>query len=283
MGLPQFTFENVEVRLARNSAEVEAAQHLRYKVFYEEYSARASDEMVKEKRDIDAFDSVADHLIVLDNSKNNLREKIVGTYRLLRQSIAEKQGKFYTSDEYNIDPLLQSKMPLLELGRSCVLAEYRTRPILNLLWEGITEYLLDHNIELMFGCASFQGTDIEQLSKPLAYMYHNHLAPAQLLPRALDARYIDMNLHPAEEVNNKAVFNALPPLIKGYLRIGAYIGDGAVIDEQFNTTDVCIVLPTDKVAPRYRKHYSRKVNRDIPHKEECSKSDQTQPQAQAQQ
>lgn len=260
MGISQLNIKDVEIKLAENEAEVEAAQRLRYRVFYEEYKAKPSAEMAEHRRDMDSFDQVADHLIVLDNSIKDPIDRIVGTYRLLRHEAADEHGRFYTSDEYDIGPLLQSGSRLLELGRSCVLADYRTRPVLQLLWEGIIEFMLDHKVGTMFGCASLHGTDIDALSQQLAYLHHYHLAPADVRPRALDERYVDMNLHAKDDIDEREVFKSLPPLIKGYLRVGCTIGEGAVIDHQFNTTDVCIVLPMKKFAPRYRKHYARKIN-----------------------
>lgn len=268
MGVSQINIENVSVRLAKSPVEIDAAQHLRYRVFYEEYGAKPTPEMASRRRDFDGYDAISDHLIVVDESIDDPIEKIVGTYRLLRRGAAEKYGRFYTSDEYNISSLLDSGATLLELGRSCVLAEYRTRPVLQLLWQGITDYMLDHDIELMFGCASLHGTDVVALSQSLAYLYHYHLAPVDLRPRALNERFVDMNLHAKEDINPKEAFSALPALIKGYLRLGAHIGEGAVIDQQFNTTDICIVMPMKQVTERYRKFYSRKVNRPIPSQEE---------------
>ena len=264
MGISQPNIEKISVRLAKDRGEVESAQHLRYKVFFEEYGAKPTPETLRERRDFDSFDDVADHLVVVDEAIADPRSRIVGTYRLLRKEAADKHGCFYTSGEYDIAPLLESEAQLLELGRSCVQAEYRTRPIMQLLWQGITDYMLDHDIGLMFGCASLPGTDIGALSKQLAYLYHYHRMPQNLRPRALDGRYVDMNLHAKEDLDARAVFNELPPLIKGYLRVGAGIGEGAVIDEQFNTTDVCIMLDTAKLTERYRRYYSRKVNRPIP-------------------
>lgn len=255
--------DRIEVKIAQSEADIQAAQSIRYQVFYEEYGAKPNDEMLTAKRDIDQYDPITDHLIVIDNDRPS-RSQIVGTYRLLRREIAEKHGRFYTSDEYNIDPLLNFDQGLLELGRSCVLPDYRTRPILQKLWEGIAHYVADHNIELMFGCASFHGTDIDALAGPLSYLYHYHLAPDNLCPRAVDSRFVAMNIIAKEELDAKSTFIAMPPLMKGYIRLGAYIGDGAVIDEQFNTVDVCIVMPTYLVKDKYAKHYQRKTQKIIP-------------------
>lgn len=259
--------DKIVVRLARTKQEIEAAQSLRYSVFYEEYGATPSLEMESVKRDFDPFDDVADHLIVYhgheddDATDGNL---IIGTYRLLRRDVADNHGRFYTSDEYDISPILKKNKGQLELGRSCVLAEYRTRPVMHKLWQGLTDYIMDHNIEYLFGCASFQGTDVDAISKQLAYIHHYHRAPEDLRMRALESRYIEMNLHEKDDIDVKDVFSSLPPLIKGYLRVGVLVGDGAVIDEQFNTIDVCMVMPTNRIPERYIKHYTREDNINSP-------------------
>ena len=254
--------QNVIVRLARDEREIEEAQRLRYRVFYEELAATADKEMALVRLDRDDFDKYADHLVVTDE-RRPAGDRIVGTYRLLRRELAMKFGGFYSSTEFDIAPLLNSGHSLLELGRSCVMPEYRTRPVLQLLWQGIADYMTDHKIDLLFGCASLHGTDIKNISTPLSYLHHYHLAPEYLRPRALKGRYINMNIIPKEDIDRKRAFAKLPPLIKGYLRVGATIGDGAVIDEQFNTTDVCILMQTNMVSSRYRKHYERKILKSL--------------------
>jgi len=255
--------DKVTVRLAISAAEIEAAQRLRYKVFYEEYKAIADEKTAASKIDIDEFDSVTDHLVVLDENLPPGPGQIVGTYRLLRREVADRYGRFYTSGEYDIKPLLNSGAVLLELGRSCVLPPYRTRPVLQKLWQGIALYVAEHNIGLMFGCASLHGTDVDALSSQLSYLHHYHLATPELRPRALESRYIDMNIMPKDAIDVKRTFASLPPLVKGYMRLGATVGDGAVIDHQFNTTDVCIVMPTHLVTEKYFKHYQRVTNNTI--------------------
>lgn len=253
------------VRLAKNKDEIEDAQRLRYAVFYEEYGAKPDEKMKAEKRDFDEFDDITDHLVVVVKTPGDKKEKIVGTYRLLRQEVAQRENKsFYSSDEYDISNLIGSGQTLLELGRSCVLSEYRTKPILNLLWQGIADYITDNKIDLLFGCASFQGTNIDDMALQLSYMHHYHSTPDDIAPVALPSRNVEMNIIPKDEINEKRAFASLPPLIKGYLRLGATIGHGAVIDEQFNTTDVCIVVQTHLMTDRYRKYYERKIQKVMP-------------------
>ena len=263
MGSSQNCADTVVVRLAATPEEIEATQHLRYKVFYEEFHAVATPDMRRLRRDFDDYDTFADHLIVIDEAIADPMQRIVGTYRLLRREAAQAYGRFYTSNEFDIGLLTRSDASLLELGRSCVLAEYRTRPVLQLLWQGITEYMIDHDIDLLFGCASFPGTDPKAIERELSYLYNFHLAPPALRPRALAERYVEMDTLPREQINPKEIFAGLPPLIKGYLRVGATIGQGAIVDRQWNSIDVCIVMPLQQVADRYRRHYSRKVNRNL--------------------
>lgn len=259
MNAPNNLENTTTVRLASTPAEIEEAQRLRYKVFYEEYGAKASSKTQKQKKDCDDFDEITDHLIVL-----NEEQEIVGTYRLLRQAVAEKHGRFYSDNEYDIKNLINSKQSLLELGRSCVLAEYRTQPVLNILWQGIADYITDHKIDLLFGCASFRGTDVKSIEKQLSYLHHFHSTEPNISPVALPEHYVDMNIIAKEELDERRVFVSLPPLIKGYLRLGATIGEGAVIDRQFNTIDVCIVVQTSLMTERYRKHYERKIRKTMP-------------------
>lgn len=253
----------MEIRLAQSDEERAAAQHLRYRVFYEEMKARPTAEMAAAKRDFDKVDDVADHLLVLDHDRGTGGEAVVGTYRLIRRAAAEKLGHFYSADEYDISAL-EKTFPgeVLELGRSCVDEAYRTRQVMELLWRGIAAYVFHYDIEVMFGCASMPGNDVDALALPLSYLYHNHLAPADRRPVALPDQYVDMNRIPGDEIDMKQGLRAVPPLIKGYLRLGGYVGDGAVIDPQFNTVDVCVVVETKQVTDRYYKHYAKRTGNE---------------------
>jgi putative hemolysin len=247
---------NLTVRLAQSADEIDAAQALRYRVFYEEMGAKADHGMAQLRRDFDEFDTACDHLLVLDRRLDGERQ-VVGTYRLIRRPAAARRGRFYSEAEYDISTLLQRPGELLELGRSCVDAAYRTRPTMQLLWRGIAAYVFHYGIEVMFGCASLPGTDPQALALPLSYLHHHHLAPPELRPRALEQRYVPMQLLPPEAIDAARGLAELPPLIKGYLRLGGFVGDGAVIDRQFNTTDVSIVVKTDLVTEKYYRHYER--------------------------
>ena len=247
------------VRLARGIEEIEASQALRYRVFYEEMAAQSTEAMRQVGRDFDDFDPICDHLLVLDYERGDGVKAVVGSYRLLRREIALQNRGFYSADEYDIAPLVRFPEKVLELGRSCVDADYRSGATMQLLWQGITAYVIHHDIAVMFGCASVPGTDPQDHAELLSYLYHYHLAPPAVRPKALAERRVDMNFMPAEQVDQRRARSALPPLIKGYLRLGGCVGDGAVVDYQFNTTDVCVVLNTELVTDRYIRHYQRGV------------------------
>ena len=257
--------KSLEARLARTPLEVRYAQKLRYHVFYEEMQAVPNAKARLARRDADPFDAICDHLLVLDHSVTQIgglarwrrNPRVVGTYRLLRQSVAARHGGFYTQSEFDIAPLVAAHRDLrfLELGRSCVLKPYRTRPTVELLWQAIWSYAYRHNVDVMIGCASIAGTDPKELAVPLSFLHHFALAPPEWRAKAQPDRHIDMNILPKDEIDPKEALRALPPLIRGYLRLGAHIGEGAVIDHQFGTTDVLIILPFARIDKRYSTHF----------------------------
>ena len=254
------------VRLARSRQEIITAQELRFSVFYEELRANPDLASAQSRRDADRFDEFCDHLIVVHRTpKNGSGEfaiddgEMVGTYRLLSQSVAEQNGGFYTQSEFNIAPLLAAKPDLkfLELGRSCVLKQYRTKPVVELLWQGIWNYVRQYGLDVMLGCASLEGIDQKVHASILNFLARNCAAPPEWRVCALPERYIEMKTNDESATDSKAALKALPPLIKGYLRLGCYIGEGAVIDRQFNTTDVLIILPVSQINPRYFTHFGQ--------------------------
>lgn len=269
LGLADATIRSgaLEVRLARSRAEIDAAQKLRYRVFVDEMGAKPVGFAADQGRDADKFDEYCDHLLVLDHSLGD-EAQIVGTYRLLRRSVADRHDGFYSASEFDISRMLSMEGELLELGRSCVDKAHRNRSTMQLLWKGIAAYVFAHDIKMMFGCASLPGTDVAAHAGALGYLHHNHLAPEAIRARALPERFVSMDLVAAADANHadafvafdaRTVIAALPPLIKGYLRVGGFVGEGAVIDHEFNTIDVCIQVVTDTVTEKYLKHYSREI------------------------
>lgn len=254
----------LETRLARNEREIDAAQSVRYRVFVEEMKARLPAEAMRRKRDIDAWDSVCDHLLVLDKAiEGDSEDQIVGTYRLLRQEIALANSGFYSASEFDIAGLV-ARHPgkrFMELGRSCVLPEYRTKRTVELLWQGNWAYAVKHRMDAMIGCASFPGVQPEAHALALSFLHHNCVAKGEWEASALPELYHEMDLVPAEALNARKALNAMPPLIKGYMRLGAMFGSGAVVDHAFNTTDVLVVLPVSSIAGRYISYYGGEAER----------------------
>jgi putative hemolysin len=262
---------SLELKLSRGPADVKQAQKLRYKVFYKEFGATRDARTFMLKRDIDVFDPVCDHLLVIDHDARRKKPwrgpKVVGTYRLLGQKLGRPDGGFYTSGEYDVESLIgrHPGLRFLELGRSCVLPPYRDKRTVELLWHGIWTYVLRHGFQAMIGCASFSGTNPEEHALALSYLYHFARADDDWQAEARPGLGVDMNLIPAGQIDPKQAIRQLPPLIKGYLRIGARFGRQAVIDRQFGTTDVLVVLPVSKISPRYIGHFGAGAERHALH------------------
>lgn len=252
---------SLEVRLARGPREIWRAQRLRYRVFYQEMSAKPDVVSRMFRRDADRFDGACDHLLVIDHAARGrfggLKPQVVGTYRLMRQSAAMRLGGFYTQAEFDVAPLIarHQGQRFLELGRSCVLKPYRNKRTVELLWHGIWAYLQHHRIDAMFGCASFDGTDPDALALPLSFLHHHARSQGEWSAAAHREHYVGMDRLPAGMVDAKLALKRMPPLIKGYLRLGARFGTGAVIDRQFGTTDVLVVLPVSAIDRRYADYY----------------------------
>jgi putative hemolysin len=255
----------LEIRLARHAADVRRAQRLRYRVFFEEGAALPHAPTRLARRDVDRFDGVCDHLLVLDhaNLRPSGRPTVAATCRLLRQDVAERHGGFYSANEFDIGALLKrdGRRTFGELGRACVLAPYRNKRTVELLWHGIWACMLRHRIDVMIGCGSLEGTNPDALALPLSFLHHFAAAPPAWHARALPRRRVDMNRLPKSAIDPKTALRALPPLIKGYLRLGALVGDGAVIDRRFGTTDVLIVLPVAAINARYVEHFGAEAER----------------------
>ncbi len=253
-----FSAGALEVRLARDEAEILASQRLRYRVFYEEMAAHPTPETARARRDSDGFDPLCDHLLVVDRTAGPDPERyVVGSYRLIRREAARRHGGFYTAGEFDIAKIEALPGEILELGRSCVAREHRNRPTMQLMWLGISAYVFHYDIEIMFGCASLAGTDVDAVAGQLSYLHHYHRAPDTFCPVALPGRYVEMNRLAKDAIDPRRMLASLPPLIKGYLRLGGFVGEGAVVDEQFNTIDVCIQVKTELVTEKYVRHYER--------------------------
>ncbi len=246
------TDPNLSVRLAASEDDIRAAQRLRYAVFVDELGASGG--MVDHAAGLeqDAYDAAAEHLILEDRRRPGA---VVGVYRLLTEAAAARAGGFYSEAEYDLAPLKASGRRLLELGRSCLHPEYRGGTSMLLLWRGVGEYVLRNRIEVLFGVASFHGTDVAPLAGPLSLLHHRFLAPPELRVRARQDAFQPMDLLPEDEIDRAAAMRATPALIKAYLKLGGCVGEGAYVDRAFNTIDVCLVMDTAAMGAEARRRY----------------------------
>ncbi len=249
-----------EIRLARDAQDLRASQRLRYAVFVEELGGDGPLIDHEGRLEGDEFDPLYDHLVLIDASKPpESLDYVVGAYRLLRSDRAAEIGRFYCDAEYDLAPLRASGRRLLELGRSCVHPDHRGGAAMLMLWNALADYVLAHEIEVLFGVASFHGTDPERLKMPLAWLHHHHLAPEALRPRARPEQFQRMDLLPAGALDRRAALAEMPNLIKAYLRLGGFVGEGAFIDRPFNTTDVLLLMDTKAMSGKHRDFYTRRV------------------------
>jgi putative hemolysin len=252
---------SLELRIAVKKSEIRKAQKLRYKVFFEEGSATADPRLALIRRDICPFDKVCDHLLVIDHMARNrfgkLKPRVVGAYRLLRQEVAQAHFGFYSAQEFDIGPLLarHPQSRFLELGRSCVLPEYRGKKTIEMLWRGIWTYVKFYRIDAMIGCASIEGTDVQELANQLTFLHQFAQASSEWQTSPLPHRHTEMNQIEKAKIDAKRALASLPPLIKGYMRVGAKFGNGAVVDKQFGVTDVFVIMPISEIDTRYIEYF----------------------------
>ena len=245
------------VRMAENQSEVIAAQRLRYRVFVEELGGNGTLVDHQNRLERDEFDEFAKHLILIDNDlPDDDPDRVVGAYRLMTSEDARRAGRFYSASEYDLKPLIDSGRKLLELGRSCLLPEQRGGTAMHRMWATLAGFVLSEGCEILFGVASFHGTDAEALAEPLSALYHKHLAPEDIRVRALPPNRIEMNRVPLEQIDSARALKATPALIKAYLRLGGFVGDGAWLDREFNTIDVCLMVDTGRMNPRRKAKYT---------------------------
>ena len=247
------------VRLAESETDIAAAQRLRYRVFVEEMGASATPEDAELRRERDSFDQFFDHLILIDTEAehDDPLDYVAGVYRLLRGEVARRGCGFYGESEYDLTKIRNYPRETVELGRSCVDQEYRGGAAMHLLWTGLGKYVAEHNIEIMFGVASFHGADPAPLALPLSYLHWNHLAPEDLRVRTREEHFVPMDTVPADQVNRAEAMKMIPALIKAYIRLGGFVGEGAYVDKDFNTVDVCLLMDTSRMVDRYKNFYQR--------------------------
>ena len=250
---------NFQIKLAETPDELTAAQRLRYRVFARELGAHGPTVDHEAGIERDSFDPFYDHLLLIDRRRDPATlDHVVGVYRLLRSEVALAGPGFYSAAEYDLAPLLNTGRRLLELGRSCVDAQYRGGIAMYLLWNALAEYVLAHDIEVMFGVASYHGTDPQAIAQSLSLLWQKHLAPPDIRVRVRAQFHQPLNLIPPERIDRVQAMAQTPALIKAYLRLGGFVGDGAFVDHDFNTIDVCLMMDTARMSERHRKAYTRR-------------------------
>ena len=246
-----------DIRLATDDTDLKAAQRLRYRVFVEELGGDGPMVDHDARLERDEFDPVVDHLVLIDRRRDaDALDHVVGVYRLLPGDRAAAFGRFYCDSEYDLTRLKASGRPLLELGRSCVLPDYRGGAGMFLMWNALSEYVLDRGIEILFGVASFHGLDAEALAQPLGWLHHHHLAPEALRPVARPEGFPRMDLIAGADLDRRQAMLGMPALIKAYLRLGGTVGEGAFLDRPFNTTDVLLMMDTAAMSAKHRDFYT---------------------------
>jgi putative hemolysin len=251
------------LRLARDARDLRAAQRLRYEVFVTELGASGPLVDHANRLEADEFDPYFDHLLLIDSRRDpDTLSDVVGVYRLLPPERLAAAGRYYSEGEFDLTRLKASGRRLLELGRSCVHRDMRGGAAMFLLWNGLAEYVLEREIEVMFGAASFHGTDAAALAQPLSLLHHQHRAPEALRVTPQPAHALAMDLLPEGALDRTRALAGIPALIKAYLRLGGFVSDGAWIDEEFNTIDVCLVMDTARMSGKHRDFYTRKSGRE---------------------
>ncbi|NOX39480.1 MAG: GNAT family N-acetyltransferase [Alphaproteobacteria bacterium] len=247
------------VKLAETEDELRAAQRLRYRVFVEELGASGPTVDHDRQLETDDFDAIYDHLLLIDNRcDHDAPERVAGVYRLLHSDVARANGGFYSASEFDLSVLERSERVLLELGRSCVGREYRGGMAMYLLWNALADYVIGHKVEVMFGVASYHGCDAGAIAQSLSFLHQNHLAPPDSRVRARTPNRQEMALIPPRQIEQKLAMSQTPALINAYLRLGGCVGDGAFIDYNFNTIDVCLMMDTERMSLRHKQAYTRR-------------------------
>lgn len=244
------------VALAKSDDDLRAAQALRYDVFVRELGGGGALVDHAAGLEQDRFDQFFDHLILFDDAAD---ARVVGVYRMLRATQAAQAGGFYSEDEYDISLLRRTGKHLLELGRSCVHIDYRGGAAMYHLWNGLAAYVATHDIDIMFGVASFHGTDVASLAAALSLLHHRHLAPEALRVQAKPSGATAMDLICENQIDRRLAMKQMPALIKAYLRLGGVVGAGAFLDHAFNTTDVCLIMDTGAMSERQKRIYGAKA------------------------
>lgn len=232
------------LQFAQCAEHVLEAQRLRYRVFGEEMGARLPG--AHPGLDRDMFDPFCEHLLVRDAETN----EVVGTYRVLNPSQARKIGGYYSEDEFDLVRLAHLTNRVVEVGRSCVHPDYRSGAVIALLWSGLAAYMMRYGYDYLVGCASIGMGD----GGHVAASIYNKVRQRYQSP-------VEYRVHPRCPLPigalNGDLETAVPPLIKGYLRVGAWVCGDPAWDPDFNTADLFMLLPMERINGRYARHFLR--------------------------
>lgn len=233
------------LRLAETAEEVQNAQNLRHRCFFPNQNPTGLDQ--------DEFDDIADHLIAIDKTNG----QVVGTYRFMRQEHANKAGKYYSESEFDLSFLDQMTGNKLELGRSCVAEEYRKSGVATLLWLGCGAYVYAYDINILFGCASFPGTDPTNHAQALSFLHYELAPPEGVNVKAKTDTVIRTNILPLHQIDKRQALNEMPSLIKGYCKMGGWFGKEAAVDAEFSCLDLLLCVSDETAPPKYHKRFKR--------------------------
>ncbi|GLQ36039.1 ornithine-acyl-ACP acyltransferase [Amylibacter marinus] len=247
------------VKIAQSVEEISAAQRLRYRVFVAEKGAQVGQDAHAAEIEIDAYDQYYQHLILIDSTCPDPRKNVVGAYRLITDQQARNGAGFYGRSEYDLQKLTGSGRRLLEVGRSCIAREHRGGIALFLIWQALTRFVMENEIDVLFGVASFSGIEPRDYAQALSYLHHYHLAPDDLRVQAIGENAVAMDMVEKHQIDRLKALGQIPPLIKSYLRLGGFVGQGAFVDTAFNTLDVCLLLDVQRMNPKQRQLYSQGV------------------------
>src|SRR5262245_53848641 len=247
---PSIRAGNLEVKLASNLTELDAAMRLRFEIFNLELQEGLASSYAR-GYDTDAYDAYCDHLIVKDTTSG----EVVGTYRLLRGSQAERHIGFYSENEFDLSNLKRLNGETLELGRSCIAATHRSFATLNLLWSAIAKYADDRDLRYLFGCASLHVSETSEVQPVYSYLRAKHFAPEKYRVYPVESCRMMIDEDARESVSSREALGKLSPILKGYLRAGAMICGAPAYDAEFGTADVLVILEMEKMAGRYKQRY----------------------------
>lgn len=235
-----------EVKIAAAAHEIEEAQRLRFQVFNLELN-KGLQSSYERGLDIDEFDPFCDHLIVRDLKSRD----VVGTYRLMRGSQARQHGGFYSEKEFDLSRIKKLDGELMELGRSCARKDFRDRALIPLMWEAIAEQVRAHNVRYLFGCGSLYRTDKTEVSTMFSLLKKKYYAADAYRVFPVDPCKFDCLIEEAAVADEQALFQKLPSLIKGYLRIGAVVCGPPALDAEFGTADFFLLLDFASLKEEY--------------------------------